>query len=142
MGFHLSGLLATQSLGEVAMAIVGLPQRIFVWSRTSRKKTKHRDQAPGLSCAALPAAIALLGGVFAFMLANPQSALAACAITGAPNTVACSVNTTTTDSTNNNAGSTSSSDRNQQFTTGGPVNPGVSGSTIASGVTVWRRPRY
>ncbi len=84
----------------------------------------------------LLAGTAFAGGVFALILAvNPQTAAAACAVTSLPNTVDCAT-TTTTNTTNTNAGAAASTDRQQNFTNGGVVNPGVTGNTVNVGATV------
>jgi uncharacterized protein with beta-barrel porin domain len=72
---------------------------------------------------------ALVSGTAAWLLGTPQSALAACTVTAAPNIVTCASSTTTTDTTNTNAFATSSSDREQLFTAGAgvlaTVNPAI-----------------
>jgi hypothetical protein len=65
------------------------------------------------------------------LLAGPESALAACAVTSNPNSVTCAANTTTTNTTNTDAATASSSDRTQLFTVNGAVT-----ATVNNGVTV------
>ena len=79
-----------------------------------------------LGCALLAA------GMAAGLFAGPRSALAACAVTAAPNVVTCA-STTTTNTTNTNAGTASSSDREQKFTTNGAVTATVSGGATVDG---------
>ncbi|OYX79882.1 MAG: hypothetical protein B7Y77_01295, partial [Bradyrhizobium sp. 35-63-5] len=77
-----------------------------------------------------PRKAALLASTAIAALSFAGPALANCDITGSPNTVICSTNTTTTDTTNTDGGSASSADRFQLFTTGGNVT-GLIGSGIA-----------
>lgn len=83
----------------------------------------------------LPRAIhisTLLGSVTAAaMMAWSSPAAAQCAVTSAPNTVNCAVNTATTDNRNDDAAIAAASNRHQLFTKGGDVV-----GTVGAGITV------
>lgn len=75
---------------------------------------------------------ALLGSVTAAaLMAWSTPAMAQCAVTAAPNTVNCAVNTATTDNRSDDAAIAASSNRHQLFTKGGDVV-----GTVGAGVTV------
>jgi hypothetical protein len=101
------------------MAIMFSRQNILSGSGTSRRRN------------ALLAATALSGG-FALMMANPQSALATCAVTSTPNTVDCAT-TTTTNSANTDAGAAASNSSEQLFTKGGNVAAQVEPGAMITG---------
>ena len=82
---------------------------------------------------ALVVCATLACGVSAGMIGTSETALAACAVAAAPNTVDCAT-TTTTDNTNTNATLTTSSNREQLFNAGGAVS--FTTATVASGATV------
>jgi uncharacterized protein with beta-barrel porin domain len=100
----------------------------------TRGSAAGRCAAPAVSInrlrQTLLAGSAFTGAFALLMAANPQSALAGCAVTVAPNTVACG-NTTTTDTTNTQTPAAASTDRVQLFNAGG----GVTGQ-VNSGATV------
>jgi uncharacterized protein with beta-barrel porin domain len=81
-------------------------------------------------CNSLLAEIAFVGGVFAALMANLQSANAACAVTPT-GTVDCSADTTTTNTTNVNGSTAASSARHQLFDNGAAIKGAVqSGATV------------
>ena len=80
----------------------------------------------------LLAATALSGGLTLLMVANPQGALAACAVTSTPNTVDCAT-TATTNSANTDATAATSSSSEQAFTKGGNVAAQVDPSAAITG---------
>ena len=73
---------------------------------------------------------ALIGVIFAALVAVPRHANAACTVT-TTGTVNCAANTTTTRNTNLDGSNPSSSDRTQRFHNGAAIS-----GTIQSGVTV------
>jgi outer membrane autotransporter protein len=83
----------------------------------------------------LLAETALSGGVLALMLtANPQTAVAACTVNPALNTVTCTNTTTTSNTTNGpNEFLTTSTDRQQSFNARGAVTAAVTSNAIVDG---------
>lgn len=110
------------------MALVGARSRgRFLRVRQGRAGAAAVVRGPG----ALLASTAFFAGILAALLADPQSALAACTVAANPNSVTCAANTTTVTGTNTDAAAPSSSDRTQLFTANGTVT-----ATVNNGVTV------